>query len=175
MHGDLIDALEFTARSRTGKAVMGQDMVIRDHRWRKEPLTITIKFKSPAVNNNEDVPVVDHVDLISGQITGKIDPSSPDYTKATNETTKVIATFSSKDWKVDRNGYNVVTYTIKDMDTSMYFRLRGTNLPVNTQYETDADGNPLADSLAANLGLNGAPEAWADLWFYSNPIFVYVK
>ena len=25
------------------------------------------------------------------------------------------------------------------------------------------------------LGLDGAPEAWADLWFYSNPIFVYVQ
>jgi hypothetical protein len=23
--------------------------------------------------------------------------------------------------------------------------------------------------------LNGAAEAWADLWFYSNPIFIYLN
>ncbi|MFZ0614483.1 MAG: hypothetical protein WAM73_19720 [Desulfobacterales bacterium] len=34
--------------------------------------------------------------------------------------------------------------------------------------------NPLSDFQSANLNLKGAAEAWADLWFYSNPIFVYV-
>ncbi len=54
--------------------------------------------------------------------------------------------------------------------------LRGTNLAVNTASETDAAGNPLSDFLATdNLDLDGADEAWADLWFYSNPIFVYVR
>ena len=43
--------------------------------------------------------LVDHIDLIAGEITGPIDPSSPDYTKATNETTKVIASFSPADWR----------------------------------------------------------------------------
>ena len=181
VHGDLIDALEFNAQSQTGKAVMGQDMRIRDRRWHKEPVVITIKFKSPATNDHGDVPTVDHIDLIAGRITGKIDPASTDYTKATNETTKVIATFTAADWKVDRNGYNVITYRIKDLDDSMYFRLRGTNLAVDTPYETDAQGNPLSDFLATDYlldqdgnPLDGAEEAWADLWFYSNPIFVYV-
>ena len=58
----------------------------------------------------------------------------------------------------------------------MYFRLRGTNLAPNTPYETDAQGNPLPDTLATeHLGLDGPEEAWADLWFYSNPIFVRVN
>jgi hypothetical protein len=52
------------------------------------PVQVTIKFKSPASNNNGDAPVVDHIDLIAGEITGKIAPGSPDYTKATNETPK---------------------------------------------------------------------------------------
>jgi hypothetical protein len=176
VHGDLINALEFTAEGRTDKAVMGQDLRIRNARGRREPLELTIKFKSPETNNHGEAPVVDHIDLIAGNITGKIDPSSPDYTKATNETTKVIATFTAKNWKVDRNGYHVITYQIKDPDNNMYFRLRGTNLAVNTPFETDAQGNPLADNLATdNLGLDGADEAWADMWFYSNPIFVYVN
>ena len=77
---------------------------------------------------------------------------------------------------MDRDGYYVITYRIKDLEKSMYFRLRGTNLAVNTPYETDAAGNPLSDFLATdNLGLDGAVEAWADLWFYSNPIFIYVN
>ena len=175
MHGDLINALEFKATDKTFKTVvMGEDMHIRDRRWQKEPLTITIKFKSPRINNRAAV-AVDHIDLIAGKITGKIDPASADYTKATNETTKVIATFTKKDWRTDRDGYKVVTYRIRDLDNSTYFRLRGTNLAVNTPYETDAAGNPLSDFLATdNLGLDGAPEAWADLWFYSNPIFVYL-
>ena len=76
---------------------------------------------------------------------------------------------------MDREGYIVITYRVKDLDGSMYFRLRGTNLAVSTPHETDAEGNPLSDFLATdNLGLDGADEAWADLWFYSNPIFVYV-
>ena len=175
VHGDLIDALEFTIKSQRDEAAMGQAMHIRDRRWKREPVTITIKFKSPAFNSNGDVPVVDHVDLIAGDITGRIDPSSPDYTKATNESTRIIATFTAEEWKVDRDGYNVITCRIGALDKSMYFRLRGTNLAVDTPHETDARGNPLSDFEATDyLGLDGAPEAWADLWFYSNPIYVYM-
>ena len=174
VHGDLINALEFSAQGFLAKAVMGQDMHIRNHSWKK-PVKITIKFKSPETNNNGDHPVVDHIDLIAGRITGKIDPQSPDYGKATNDTTKVMATFTQNDWQVDGEGYNVITYWIDNLNASTYFRLRGTNLAVNTAYETDAEGNPLSDFLATdNLGLDGADEAWADLWFYSNPIFVHV-
>jgi hypothetical protein len=71
-------------------------------------------------------------------------------------------------------------------DKSMYFRLRGTNMPVDTPNETDADGNPLADSMAGNIPCADCPphtggvltndaEAWSDLWFMSNPIYVMVN
>jgi len=176
VHGDLINALEFKAYGQTDQAEMGQEMHIKNRRSGKNSVVITIRFKSPAVNNNEDAPVVDHIDLIAGDITGKIDPESPDYTKPTNESTEVIATFKKSDWRMDREGYNVITYRVKDLKNSMYFRLRGTNLAANTPHETDAEGNPLSDFLATDkLGLDGAAEAWADLWFYSNPIFVYVR
>jgi len=63
-----------------------------------------------------------------------------------------------------------------------YFRLRGTNLACNTPFETGPKAalpsadycSPLADALVTqNRGIDGAQEAWDDLWFYSNPIFVY--
>jgi hypothetical protein len=174
--GDLINALEFTARYNSKVVEMGGDLQLSKRHSAKDPLVIKIKFMSPETNNNGDTPVVDHIDLIAGQITGLVSPDSPDYTKATNESTQVIATFTSADWEVDEDGYNVITYPVKGLDKSMYFRLRGTNQPVNAPFETDEMGNPLADSLATTgLGLDGAEEAWTDLWFYSNPIFVNVE
>ncbi|KGO34118.1 hypothetical protein JT06_10115, partial [Desulfobulbus sp. Tol-SR] len=94
----------------------------------------------------------------------------------TNPTTRVIATFAANSWETDKNGNNVIVYHLKNVNKSMYFRLRGTNLAPDTQYETDNAGNPLPDALVTqNLGIDGAQEAWNDLWFYSNPIFVSIK
>jgi len=167
--GDIIDALEFEAQDKSDKVEMGGEMVADGA---IKNLKIKIKFHSPAVNNNGDVPVVDHVDLIAGDITGLVAPEDADYTKATNESTRVIARFTAEDWETcDEDGYSTIVYHIKDLDKSTYFRLRGTNLPVGTVGQSDEDGNPLVD---LDGPLSGAAEAWADLWFYSNPIFVYV-
>jgi hypothetical protein len=121
--------------------------------------------------------VVDHIDVIAGEITGKVDPTDPGYTNATNPTAKVIATFSRKDFEQDKEGFSTIVHHIKNVDKNMYFRLRGTNLSPNMPGETDAFGNPLADSLIDTAaGPAAQAEAcWKDLWFYSNPIFVYVK
>ncbi len=172
VNGDLINALDFTIVDRKcpkNTATMGQELVLTKN---KPGIKIVIRFKSPETNNNGDAVNVDHIDLIAGDVTGKIDPSSPDYTKATNESTKVIATFTEEDWR-EHDGWKTITYTIKNVDKDMYFRLRGTNVPAGTPFETDAEGNPLLDTLATqNLGIDGLEEAYADLWFYSNPIFV---
>jgi hypothetical protein len=85
------------------------------------------------VNNNDYAPVVNHIDLIAGDITGEIDSLSPDYTKATNDSTKVIASFTAADWEQDEDGYNTIVYRIENANKSMYFRLRGTNLACGVQ------------------------------------------
>jgi hypothetical protein len=72
----------------------------------------------------------------------------------------------------------------------MYIRARGTNIPVATQHVTDSQGNPLLDSNNAlvtctdpacpahletvnNLKLvTFDVQAWSNLWFYANPIFI---
>jgi hypothetical protein len=176
VHGDLINALEFTAHNKSNKVPMGGELKVDGKVG--QPVQLTIKFKSPATNNNGNNPAVDHIDLIAGDITGKIAPDSPDYTKATNETTKVVATFSRPDFTVDKEGWTVISTMVK-VDKNMYFRLRGTNLAPNTPDETDADGNPLPDALVTihqpiDSAEKAAAAAWKDLWFYSNPIFVYV-
>ncbi len=173
------------------QATMGEEL--KAHGKIKN-LKLTIKFKSPMTNDCGDSdntlscvrPMVDHIDLIAGEITGKVSPTLPDgtanpaYTKATNETAKVIASFSDYDWRVGRDGTHTIVYHIKNVDQNTYFRLRGTNLPCGTPNETGpATGlgtadycSPLPDALN---GPNNAQKAWDDLWFYSNPIFVYVK
>jgi hypothetical protein len=164
--GDLIDALDFQAESGTASAQMGDTLTV-------EPgadVLVTIRFHSPAVNNNGDSVAVDHIDMIAGEVNGLKVPGTSDYKKGeTNSTTRVIARFD--EWQVDAEGYNVIHYRVENLTQAMYFRLRGTNLGLDVPNETDADGNPLCDDL---MGKNTEEKVWADLWFYSNPIFVEV-
>jgi hypothetical protein len=190
VHGDLVSHLEFEAQNRSDKAPMGGELTsegpIRN-------LKLKIRLKSPETNHcavdgvfikSCAEPRVDHVDLIAGEITGRIAPTDPSYTNATHPTAKVIASFDAKNLPTDEDGFITIVHHIKDVDRSTYFRLRGTNLACGAPNETgpatalpSADYcSPLADALVtANLGIDGAQEAWDDLWFYSNPIFVIVK
>jgi hypothetical protein len=98
-----------------------------------------------------------------------INPDSPEYNNPTNLTTRIEKQFFKSDWTADGNYYSF-SYEIK-ADKSKYIRLRGTNIPLNTPNESDVNGNPLVDSL---VGENSDLKALADLWFYSNPIFINV-
>lgn len=183
-HGDLVDALEFTAQWKSAKADMGGDLFAEKGK-KGANVTLKIRFKSPTANHNGDAPAVDHVDLIAGEITGPIDPSSPDYTKATNETAKVIASFDADEWETDDEGYRVIVHHVRDLDRSTYFRVRGTNLPCGTLDETGPETalpsadfcSPLPDRLIDTSAGPAAQAraAWNDLWFYGNPVFVYVQ
>ncbi|WP_010252626.1 CehA/McbA family metallohydrolase domain-containing protein [Acetivibrio cellulolyticus] len=168
VEGDLINGLEFSVQKNKKKAVMGENLKVS----KGDNIQITIRFKSPKCNNNGDKVNVDHIDLIAGDVTGKASPGTYGYSKDTNETTKVIARFSAKNWKKDDSGWITIKYNVNNIDNSKYFRLRGTNLGVGVANETDAEGNPLCDEL---VGANNANKAYADLWFYSNPVFVSVK
>lgn len=186
--GDLIDSLIYNIEvvdTPKKAGVMGSDMLIPSGK----SLKITIKARDPQTNNFNSYssyknPALNHIDLIKGNITGKVDPSSPDYNKDAVNTTSVIARFDangnvsdanglvSKKWKSLGNGWVEMSLIIPNVSHSAYFRLRGTNHGLNVPDETDANGNPLLDVL---MGTSGASKAFADLWFYSNPISVYVN
>ena len=160
--GDLIDGLDFIIDDGVKVATMGQTLTSN-----KTTATVIIRFKSPSVNFNGDRPIVNHIDLICGDVTSKLtDTSSADYKANTNNTTSILKRFTSTDWKTEK-GWNVICYIIS-IDKKKYYRLRGTNVPVNTAGLTDENGNPLIDPEKNNT----PAKAWADLWFYSNPIFV---
>ena len=144
---------------------------------------------------------------------------------AKNTSAAVIKTFNGNglsQWtafnsSVDGTQFLKMTYRIPAVSASQYVRLRGTNLPPSVPYETDADGNPLADvytnqndttmlripcTATGTTQYDGCPShlptatspvsgpanpiagqkavaydvaAWADLWTYSNPIYVEVS
>ena len=76
VHGDLINALNFTARAHDEVATMGQTLEVP----RGADVRITIRFRSPRRNNTGDEVHVDHVDLISGEVTGRIPKTLADGT-----------------------------------------------------------------------------------------------
>lgn len=176
VHGDLIDGLRFSAQSHGKKAEMGGIM----NALVGGEVTITISFKTPAKNNHGDTVAVDHIDLISGEMSGKLSrllddgaTINPAYEKDSNETTRVIATFTAKEWQPsNKNGWRTISYRVGPIQNDMYFRLRGTNLGCGVQGKTDKECNPLVDELP---GANNQDKAYADLWFYSNPLFIRVS
>jgi len=181
VNGDLIDGLKFTVGAGRKSSTMGQTLTAGSG----QTLTVTVAIHSPKENNYGGKPVVNHVDLIGGNVTGLISPTSADYTtKDTNSSTHVIKSFNAADWKSAAGGWKTATFPVK-VTGDMYFRLRGTNLAPNTPNETDASGDPLVDTLSytpipnpVDGGLTNTPPvnspdlAFGDLWFYSNPIFV---
>lgn len=188
------------------------------------------------INQPLNRPVLDHVDVIRGMVSGYRQPGQPGYAgqwpndwllnpnmanvpdAAKNTTAAVLRTFNESSWKpvAGNADYKAMTFRIPAVTASQYLRLRGSNLPASVPYETDANGNPLADvytnagdtsrltipcqvagvNVPGNGGtytgtaIDGCPNhlptvagqkyvaydvaAWADLWFYSNPIFVEV-
>lgn len=170
--GDLIDALTFTASAGGGAATMGETLRVE----RGARVEISVAFRSPEFNNNGDAPRVDHIDLISGKISGKAKPGTRAYERDVNPTARVAARVAAGDWTCEA-GTCSVKIDAGPVDGPMYFRLRGTNLPPSTPGETDREGNPLPDDEACGRKqtppeCNTREKAYADLWFYSNPIFV---
>ncbi|UUX94459.1 hypothetical protein [Aquabacterium sp. J223] len=123
------------------------------------------------INQPLDAPVLHHVDVIRGLVTGFRTPGSADYAgtwpdnwvdlanpqqlrplttvpaAAKNTTASVLRTFNDATWTtVPGNAeFKKMTFRIPAVSASQYLRLRGTNLPPAVPYETDASGNPLSD------------------------------
>jgi hypothetical protein len=208
-----------------GCATMGEKLVVMPG----ADVVVTIAVRDPKGTNHSpysfpnpslaqinitqplNAPVLDHIDVIGGNVTGFVNPT---YTSkyaglegsaaASNPSAGIKKMFNSDNWKASANGVRVMSFRIPGVKVSQYVRLRGTNLPAATPYETDGDGNPLADydlapqddgatktiagkvvcadtACPAHLRtISGVKyssldvAAWSDLWFYSNPIYIEV-
>lgn len=248
--GDLIDEFYFVMCQDNRCATMGEQLGLRrnggDVVWMiklRDPEGANFSpytFDNPSLAQLDisvpiNEPVLSHIDVIRGDITGMIEPSDPAYTtNVSNPTTEIFASVDNLAGEFTVDGeYLIASGTIPagDFTNDMYFRVRGTNMPKGTPNETDADGNPLHDDYSSLIpcfasgeivdpvevdasfspffqgrqatgswtaegpapGLQFDPaacpehlpvdaqgikyldadvEAWADLWFYANPIFV---
>jgi hypothetical protein len=171
--GDLIKGLDFSAKAvyrGQGTATMGQTLKVK----KGGNALVTIKFYVPESNAHGSKNAVNHVDVIRGDVVGKVAPGTAEYANPTNTTTRLIACFDKRQWsrKNARAGWHTVQFLVNNVQKDTYLRLRGTNLGLSTPNQTDAAGNPLRDDL---VGANDAEKAWADLWFYSNPVFIDVQ
>lgn len=157
--GDLVSELDMKvqaqgkspifAKAKGNSATIGETLTLNGKK--AKDATMTIRLKDPnAANANGDKPSVDHIDLIMGEVNGKVE----DRSTATNPTTKVIKTFTEKDW-TKKGEYIEISYTLKDIEKDSYIRLRGTNTQ-QAEPEIDPRGE----------------DPWTDLWFYSNPVFI---
>jgi hypothetical protein len=221
-----------------GCATMGEKLVVRPG----ADLIVAVAVRDPEGTNNSpyafanpslkqinitqplNQPVLDHVDLIGGDVTGYVDPANrgsyageagkvltgvagdpaatykADDPATLNSTTKKLKTFNATSWTAYPGGIRTMTYVVPAVKASRYFRLRGTNLPPATPNETDPNGNPLLDytvipydttkpgtvpctdvACPAHLRTIGGVKyssfdvaAWADLWFYANPVYIEV-
>jgi hypothetical protein len=202
------------------------------------------KFDNPSlaqvgIKQPLNKPVLDHVDVIRGLVTGYKDPAdaanyagqwpntwlaNPDMgtvpIAAKNTSAELLKTFNARSWSTSPSAreFKRMTFRLRNVQASQYVRVRGTNLPPSVPFETDANGNPLADvytnagdvaqlripckpigtnvpataTVYAGNGIDGCPQhlpvdangqkmvaydvaAWADIWFYSNPVYVEVQ
>ncbi len=116
-----------------------------------QPLRLTIRFRDPSgLNAKGQNPSVHRVDLIRGSVTGRT--SDPDLDR--NPTTRVAARFTEADWKRDGE-WVTIEAELKAPRGNEYIRLRGTNTS-EQEPEQDFPGE----------------DAWSDLWFYTNPVFL---
>lgn len=202
VQGQLIaNDLKFTACTFRGEcATMGETLDVR----RGMPIRVTLEVTDPEGTNNsvyafnnpsllqigKEVPLnqpeLTQVDLIAGVVTGIIPVANPEYnTQMAPATTRIVKTFDSLE--TTGNSRKVMTYVFRATQDS-YIRARGSNIPAGTPNERDAQGNPLSDHLSNNIPCDDAAcpahinayldadvEAWADVWFHTNPIFIEVK
>lgn len=150
--GDLVSELEVTVQPAAGGAradIGGQLKVARG-----SDVTVIVRLRDPAgANFGGRTPDVTRVDLIRGDVTGPVADRSADR----NPTAHVAARFAPGQWA--RDGERIaMTYTIRNVTQSGYVRVRGTN---GTELEPQPD--PAGE------------DPWADLWFYSNPVFITVE
>lgn len=127
-------------------------------------------------------PVLDHIDVIRGLVTGLKKPGAPDYAgewprdwinnpnlanvpaAAKNTSAAVLRTFNGATWKPfpgDKQ-FKVMTFRIPAIAASQYLRLRGTNLPPAVPFETDSKGNPLPDLWTNATAVNPTTPGGAD-------------
>jgi hypothetical protein len=144
--GHLVSELYVEVKHEDSVAAIGGEIAVP----RRSQVTVNIRLRDPASKNPAgENPKVNRVDLIMGDVTGKVS----DPTANSNDSTRVVKRFTSRDWNKEGE-YLTMSYVIP-ATSQHYVRVRGTNTD-----ELEPEKDPPAEN------------PWRDLWFYSNPVFI---
>jgi hypothetical protein len=159
-HGRLVDVVDARVR-KAGSRDPGYPLgsAISGQRGQRYELAIMIRTQATP-NWAQFVPALQKVDVIRGSVTGPVD--DPDTFWAPD--TSVVETFDVS----GQTGRITLSYDLGKLDGPFYVRLRG------------SDGNRIAvglngasvDPAGPAMDVQGDADPWADLWFYTNPIWV---
>ncbi|RZB15412.1 PHP domain-containing protein [Streptomyces sp. F001] len=156
-HGQLISGLDVRVSGGSRWATLGGALHVR--KGTKVTLTVDVALAG-GPNWAGFVPQLARVDVIQGDVTGEV----ADKDTFTAPTARVV-----KSYEVNKSTGTVrLSYELGQVDRPVYVRLRGT------------DGNRTAvgpmgaavDPGGPALDVVGDADPWADLWFYSNPVWV---
>ncbi len=180
VNGELITDLQFTVKQGDNSVTMGEEIKVD----KDSQVEINIRFKIPNKNNYQSIynnftglgakntPKLDHVDIIMGHVTGKVDEA--DYASTNNTDAEIVRTFDMSKQEVDSEGYYNLSYKTK-VDGDMYFRIRGTSSNL-----VDENGDPLTHERELAINTQFRHDQindynYTNLSFYANPIWVSVK
>ena len=148
--GDLVSELSIAAEADGDTAESGATLTVRPG----TSVHLTISFRDTATPNaNGDDPRVARLDVIAGDVVGP----NADRNADRNETTRVVARYTSREWQATGDERTITTI-FPSVRRSFYARARGTST---------SELEPTMDPRGEN--------PWSDLWMYSNPVFVMVQ
>ncbi|XVX21446.1 histidinol-phosphatase [Actinomycetota bacterium] len=155
-HGHLVD--EVDVRVTVDGQTVGLGGIARVRRGSSAELRLRVVTARRA-NSAGDVPRLARVDLVQGRVTGPA--SDPDVFHAPQ--TRVAHT-----WEVGgKEDLELVHPLGRVEDTGLYIRLRGSD------GRRDQPGfHRSQDANGPAMDRPGDADPWADLWFYTNPVFV---
>ena len=159
-HGGLVGGVDVTVRTKGDRrpgSPLGSVVTPR----RGERLELAISITLPTLPNwAQFVPKLARVDVIQGSVTGAA--SDRDTFHAPN--TKVVA---QRDVS-GASGQVQLTHDLGAVDGPFYVRVRGTD---GKRQAVGLNGAAV-DPAGPAADVKGDADPWADLWFYTNPIWV---
>ena len=161
-HGQLIDGIDTRVRRRGSvqdSAALGGVLLVR--KGDRVDLEVTIDLASRP-NNNNDLPRLRRVDVIKGLVTG----AASDRDGFHNPSAAVVESFEV----TQTEGRVSFSLKFKQVEQSFYVRLRGTDANRTATGLLGAKVDPEGPA----IDVPGVGSPWADLWFYTNPIWVSV-
>jgi hypothetical protein len=156
-HGGLISGLDVRLRSGNRSVTLGGSLATRT--GAPVELVITVDLAN-GPNWAQFVPTLARIDVIRGAVTGPV---------ADAETFVAPDTSVVKSFEVNRaTGTVSFTYDLGPVDRPCYVRLRGTD------GHRSAPGlrGAAVDAAGPAVDVGGSADPWADLWFYTNPMWV---